>query len=224
MARTLVGMRLRGICAALAVAIAGCGSSQTQSSAAESTQTRARPPAADPCGSPSARTLAADAVARVYAEGETVYGCAHGGRAYRLGASSRSIREGRVGPVALAGVVAAYGLSRYGVDTVAAAVVVRRLSDGKQLRTASATSRAVGPESSEAVTSVVVKRNGSVAWIGAAGSIIAHRSTETEVNAADRRGERLLDSGAGINARSLRLRGSTLTWVDGGRTRSATLG
>jgi hypothetical protein len=40
-----------------------------------------------------------------------------------------------VGPLALAGKDAAYGLTSFGIDTIAARVVVRDLADGRQLHT-----------------------------------------------------------------------------------------
>jgi hypothetical protein len=72
------------------------------------------------------------------------------------------------------------------------------------------------------VTSVVVKPNGAVAWIGVASSIISHRS-QVEVDAASGASSRVLERGSRIDPHSLRLRGSLLTWSDGGRTRSASL-
>ena len=60
----------------------------------------------------------------------------------------RSIRESRVEPVVVAGAAAAYGLVRFGVDTVSASVVVRRLSDGRRLSGFAVTRSAV-PEGVE---------------------------------------------------------------------------
>jgi hypothetical protein len=62
-----------------------------------------------------------------------------------------------------------------------------------------------------------------VAWIAQGGSVVSGRRTEVEVNRADARGGALLDSGSGIDDRSLRLNGSTITWRDRGRTRSGSL-
>jgi hypothetical protein len=85
-----------------------------------------------------------------------------------------------------------------------------------------------------------LKRNGSVAWSTcpwheSAGSfgeplrcdsakadtrfqIVAHSSFS-----ADRTHSQILDSGPGIDVRSLRLRGSELSWTDGGELRRASL-
>lgn len=196
----------------------GTASTHAASSRAASTRAARR------CGPSSAKTLVADAVARIYERGGQVFGCAQGApRSYLLGSSSRSPRQSRAGPVALAGRVAAYGLSSYGVDTVSAAVVVRRLSDGKQLRDDGAVTRPSGPESFDAVERVVLKRDGSIAWTASARSVISEHVSELEVNRDDARGRALLDSGPRIATGSLRLRGSRLTWRDGSATRSATL-
>jgi hypothetical protein len=103
-------------------------------------------------------------------------------------------------------------------------VVVRRLTDGRQLQAYDAVSSKLGPESYRSVAAVVVKSDGAVAWIGVGSSIISHRGvTEVHAAAPGAAVARLLDRGSRINSRSLRLRGSQLTWSDGGRTRSASL-
>jgi len=55
------------------------------------------------------------------------------------------------------------------------------------------------------------------------GASIIHHSRLLEVHKLDGGGSRLLDSGTGIDPRSLRLHGSALTWRDAKQTRSATL-
>jgi hypothetical protein len=150
-----------------------------------------------------------------------VYGCA-GRRQYLLGQSSACIRSAQVGPVAVEGALAAYALERCGVDTGSSEVIVRSLTNGHQLKAARATTKPVGPESYVTVRSVVIKADGAVAWIALASSLLAHRR-DTEVHKSDQHGQRLLDSGGGIDPGSLRLHGSKLTWRDGGGKRSATL-
>jgi hypothetical protein len=102
-------------------------------------------------------------------------------------------------------------------------VIVVRLSDGKQLHNSSATSKPLGPEFFQSVESVVVKSDGAVAWVAKAGSIISGRADDVEVKRADARGALPLDSGAGIDPTSLRLRDSTVSWRHGSATHSATL-
>jgi hypothetical protein len=208
-------VRVRCLIVVGLIALTACGSS--------SGMARHRGAAAS-CGRSHARTLAADTRARVYESANNVYGCAIGGtRSYLLGASARSIREGRAGPIALAGVAVAYGYTVYGVDTLSTEVVVRSLRTGRELHRAPATTRPVGPEFFQAVAAIVVKPDGAVAWIGEAGSVISGRARQVEVDRADHRGVAMIDSGGGIDNRSLRLRGSTVTWRDHGRTRSARL-
>jgi hypothetical protein len=176
-----------------------------------------------PCGPASAHTLAIDSVARVYDSGGTVYGCVRGASASRrLGSAQFCIRSARVAPVALAGETVAYGLETCGVDTGFGNVVVRRLSDGRQLRSLAATTNPLPPESYQRVDSLVVKTDGAVAWIGVASSIV-RRGEGVEVHRADKRGAAELDSGTAVDKGSLRLRGSTLTWSHAGAVRSATL-
>lgn len=234
-------MRARCALLILAVALAACGSSSadsssrsvtgpgsTTSTAAQSTTasgTASAPTNGLParCGPTAARTLAASGVARVYQAGSVVYGCAVSSqKRIRLGNSQLCVGSERVSAVAVAGFLTAYGSERCGVDTGSASLVVRRLTDGTQLRSLAATGTSTGPESYTTVTSVVVKSTGSVAWIAVGGSIISHRRV-IEVHAEDAHGSHLLDHGATIDQSSLRLRGSQLTWRAGGMTRSAVL-
>jgi hypothetical protein len=116
-------------------------------------------------------------------------------------------------------------LERCDVDFCTAQLVVRRLTNGKQLRREPATVAPLQPQSIQSVTWIVVKADGAVAWIGYANATLAADAsiTETEVHAYDEQGHRMLDSGLAIGLHSLRLHGSKLTWTDGGTTRTATL-
>jgi hypothetical protein len=162
-------------------------------------------------------------LARVYAQRGSVYGCAVGHRrSYLIGAGTRSIREGRAGPVAVGGEDAAYGLTSFGVDTGSSVVIVRNLANGRQLHLAVATTRHL-VESVQSVDAIVVKPDGAVAWISGVQSVFSRASRVLEVHRVDTRGQAMLDSGRGIYGRSLRLRGSTLTWRDGSVMRTSTL-
>jgi hypothetical protein len=161
----------------------------------------------------------------VYASAGFVYGCsATTRRTTRLGRSNRCIAASRAGPAAVAVELAAYGLESCGVDTGSGEVVVRRLSDGRGLRTLDATQGPRRPESYQSVSSIVVRRDGAVAWVARASSLGGGGQSSLQVLAADAgSGARLLDSGAGIAPASLALHGSRLTWKDGGQSRSASL-
>jgi hypothetical protein len=154
-----------------------------------------------------------------------VFGCSFSGsRSFRLGSAARSIRESRVSPVAVAGNYAAYGLSNFGVDTVRTDLVVRRLTDGKQLRDFPAVRTGV-VEGFQMVGSLAIKSDGAVAWIGTEHSIIGHGRALTEVHVAvaSASADRVVDSGPQVVSDSLRLHGSTLSWKHGTEIRHAAL-
>jgi hypothetical protein len=114
----------------------------------------------------------------------------------------------------LAGPYAAYGCGGNLRDGCWASVSVVDLRDGVLVHSVallqSGFSRGVAP------TDVEVKENGSVAWI--AGSQGA-----SEVGAVDAAGQRVLDRRSGIDADSLTLTGSSLTWRRKGQTQQAVL-
>ncbi len=180
------------------------------------------PPAAR-CGPTSGKTLAASSIARVYVAHGAVYGCAtQTGKVYRLGGRRLCLVEPRIGPVTVVGRFADYAQVTCGIDTSSSQVVVRDLTDGTVLRSEAAISHVPGPESFESVGTIVGKRDGAIAWLAGVTSI-GHPSELAEIHRVDSRGPALLDSGGGIAPGSLRLRGSRVTWSDGGKTRSATL-
>jgi hypothetical protein len=177
---------------------------------------------ASACGPRAARTLAADPVARVYASGGEVYGCAAGGAgAHRLGSSRGSIASAEVGTVRLAGRVAAYELQTAGIDTGRASVEVRRLSTGRLLAQRPATTT-IGVEGFQSIDALVVKPDGAVAWIATARSIGPPRFIR-QVERVDARGFRVLDSGPRVAPTSLRLRRSTRSWRHRTTEKTATL-
>ena len=87
-----------------------------------------------------------------------------------------------------------------------------------------------GPEHSDeqgAVTGLVMKPNGSIAWIGMGltwNPATQNNERVTIVGKIDSGGYAELDRGDGIDTSSLRLDGSALTWTDAGQTRTGTLG
>jgi hypothetical protein len=175
-----------------------------------------------PCGPAAAQTLASSSRARVYASRGAAFGCAgDGGRSIRLGKTSNCIGSDRVGPVAVAGEIAAYASERCGIDTGFTQVLVRNLRTGKRL-SASPAVTVPGPESFPSVDSLVARPDGAAAWIAEASSLGNHLKN-VELRRIDARGQSLLDSGPAIAPRSLHLRGSTLTWRHGGKPRSSSL-
>ena len=204
------------IAATTVCALAACGSSVAApgSTPAGAAGTR--------CGPSAAKTLAASRDARVYVQSGSVYGCAARGRGrYRLGHSLLCVNSDRVGPVTVAGRLAAFAVTRCGVDTGSATVVVRRLSDGAHLFSHVAANPS-GPEGYISVTSIVATSKGAVAWIARASSIVSHH-TVMGVFVRHGAGVSQLDSGSGIVADSLQLKGSALSWSDSSGRRSARL-
>jgi hypothetical protein len=156
--------------------------------------------------------------------GPTVYACSSTtGRSYRLGSAGNCLVAARVAPVALAGSIVAYGLKRCETDFGTAEVVVRRLTDGRQLRVLPALTRLAAPEAYASVTALVVRADGAVAWIGVRSSLVGRRS-EVEVHTADASGTAVRGAGTEIGRLSLALKGSRISWSDGGAERSAPLG
>jgi hypothetical protein len=122
----------------------------------------------------------------------------------------------------VAGTVAAYGVSQFGVDMVTTEVVVTRLTDGATLLRTPAATAPLGAEGIETVTALVAAPDGDVAWISSSGQIINPQRL-IEVVRRDANGEAVLDSHAGIVTNSLHLRGSTLSWSDGAGAQTAPL-
>jgi hypothetical protein len=219
-------MRKRLTILSVALALGACGSSAAAPGTTSQTATGAGSggaPAAPVCGSAHARTLATSRLARVYVSGgSAVFGCAKGSsRQWRLGALHSCIQSQRVGPVAVTGRLAAYGVQSCGIDTGTSDVVVARLTDNKQLARLPATRSLLGPESFVTVSAIVLAPDGATAWISVASSIISHAST-LEVHAWNGQRTRRLDSGD-VAAKVLELHGSALRWQHSGHWRSATL-
>jgi hypothetical protein len=100
-------------------------------------------------------------------------------------------------------------------------IAVRDLRDGRVLRNIDASIETVAGRPS-AVQSLVLKANGSVAWIVDRAAFMGSPRT-IDVVAEDTTGRRMLDRGPDIDPLSLRLSGSTLSWQKGGASRTATL-
>jgi hypothetical protein len=214
-------MRMRWVAASVVIVVAACGSSAAALAAPGSHSDRATPAR---CGPRSATTVASDRQARIYESGGNVYGCVTGRHTYLLGQTSSRTHPSheRVGPIALAGRDAAYGRALQGVDTLSMEVIVRRLDNGRTVHDVNAVKGPLGPEFFESVDALVVKADGAVAWMANGGSILAQES-QTQVNRIDRRGEATLDSTAANVIRSLRLRGSRLSWRHGNALRTSIL-
>lgn len=211
-----------------AIALAGAAALSPGSAATPSAGSNATSAAGAGCFPAHAHQLARSPAARVYEvgparsgplTGDTVYACyLRRGRPLRLGASAGRMR---VGPVVLAGAHVAYASTAMGVDTGSTEVVVVNLASGAR-RSLAAVSPPRRPESFSAVTALVVTGAGSAAWIGSRSGIGQPHATY-EVRRFQAATVTVLDSGPTVAPRSLRRRGSTVSWTDAGRTRSAPL-
>jgi len=223
----LCAMWRRPALAVSAVLVCACGSSAARPATGSGTTGGAAsgsPPPSQRCGPAGAATLAADGAGRVYVRGGSVIACSsRSGRHYVLGSHGSCLGgRTRVAPVAVAGPLVAYGTRTCGVDTSQSAVHVRRLSDGSALRTLTASTSIRRPESFVSVTALVLARDGAVAWIAVGGSILGG-TRFTEVHAFTGGRARVLDRGAGVDPKLLRLAGGVVRWRHGGAWRSARL-
>jgi hypothetical protein len=179
------------------------------------------------------RIITADAQAQVYEAPEPpgapealgVYGCAYGSnRTYFLGPLPFASVEdaGGVSDETLAGPIIAYNESSVRpCCSNRSLVVVRNLLTGKILRhvpSGTPTVPKTGYVGIGPVVSIVVKKNGAVAWIVETGY-----PNEYQVHAMDQSGSRLLASSAEIEPDSLALGGNVLYWTEAHRPFSALL-
>lgn len=219
---------------------------------------RARRKAPSKCTQVHARLITADGQAQVYEAREPeafpeylgVWGCAYGHkRPYFLGPlpyGSSSGSGGGVGHETLAGPIVAYeevsmGGSEYG--RAEWLVIVRDLRTGRVLHKVP-TGAPLEPKPHYVgvgnVVSIVVKSDGTVAWIADdyERSAAAHGAEYFDVYAVDRSGTRLLASGTDVDPGSLALSvggtnigmgsesvaaGSMVYWTQGGKSESAVL-
>jgi hypothetical protein len=121
----------------------------------------------------------------------------------------------------LAGKLLAYSGVGCALAGCQATITVRDLGSGGVVKNISPVQDpSVGPN---LVWDLALKENGSLAWIVAYGRWGDRDFLAREVWALDTAGQRLLDSGPGVELESLALTDSTLTWLHGGIPRSATL-
>lgn len=176
------------------------------------------------------RTLVLGASVRVYSSTTphpagtfaqtSVYACTFArGRPLLLGTTAG---QRHVEDFVVAGDSVAFAATSMGVDTLSSSVEVLDAADDRLLRDLAAAGPSRRPESFTTVAAIVVRAAGQVGWIATV-SAIGQRRARYEVHRAGSSGAALLDSGARIDPRSLRLRGERISWRDGAGTRSATL-
>jgi hypothetical protein len=196
-----------------------------------------------PCRFHGDRTVASNRGARIFrvsfrGETDTWYGgCLYADGVPRLvdfdGLDVESV-EDTVSALALAGHYVAVGhdlQSDGGLDQSDVTVLdLRRGQRGNpfatdapvrfhgQARTVHHAAATVADRQHDVVRALVLRPNGAVAWIGE-----DVPAAIFEVHALGAAGDRVLDSGRGIDPASLRLAGDLLSWTSGGAARTATL-
>ncbi|MGA9286234.1 MAG: hypothetical protein WBV85_12420 [Solirubrobacteraceae bacterium] len=195
------------------------------------------------CYLPShSRILHANVQAQVYETSETlsqesgVFGCVFGSRhIYRLGEKYPPFGDGSEGSAgiafgALAGSVVAYEYSVGSEGYKEWVVIVRNLRTGRVLRRVpSGPSKSPSSIGAGPVVAIVVKSDGSVAWMTESKNESPSRenefvaSREFIVFSVDKSGTHQLAVGKNIDPSSLALVGSTLYWTQGGVPASAHL-
>ena len=187
------------------------------------------------CPPQHVHVIAADPYALVYEAFDPpfgndleVYGCAYGTRlSYLLGPPAEFSPSGGGGlkGETVGGTMVAYEGSllsgQLGIEpTSRQLMIVRNLRTGRIVhRVPTGTSTIPTPRSIGIgpAVAIVVKSDGSVAWIVESGT------SEYQVHAVDKSGSRVLASGTNIDPHSLALAGSTLYWTQGGKPESAPL-
>jgi hypothetical protein len=157
---------------------------------------------------------------------EEIFGCAHGAkRSYHIGLPPYGGpgESGGVGPVALVGPIVAYDVGeRAGVESTRSVeeIWVRNLRTGKLIhRIPNGSPPEPGDVGLGDTAAIVVKSDGSVAWIVRAGEKLGG----IQVRSVDKTGSHLLATSPEIDPTSLALAGSTLYWTQGGKPMSAAL-
>lgn len=179
------------------------------------------------CKKKGGKTLLVTREARVFRKQGQVYAClSRKRRAFRLGGRSELGLLDEVSNFRLAGRYVAY--SRH--ESRGLRVTVRELRRGRAVRDAKAA--VVSRRPFGFLTDIKLRRNGSVAWIVTAQPLDGPLNPnpmptdylpDYEVGKAERGGQTLLDMGHYIAAGSLALRGTTISWTNGSRRRSASL-
>jgi hypothetical protein len=199
---------------------------------------RSRKRASVACSVGRSHVVVADAQAQVY-EGPSVsegvlapeapvfYGCVYGHRkSYELGSPPNGSPSVSFGTrlFTLAGPIVAYEKSFVHPPPGFSSwfVIVRDLRSGKilhELPTGTPSHPIPNQVGDGSITAIVVKSDGSVAWI-LENNI---SPVEYEIHTFDKTGSHVLASGSDIEPHSLALAGSTLYWLQGGKPMSAVL-
>ncbi len=189
------------------------------------------------CAPKHTKVLVSNAQAQVYGRINEVgslriFGCARGRkRSYVLGETPNFTSVGGQGidHEILAGTMVAYeeistGAMPEGEGRGSWLVLVRDLRTGRWVHRAfTGVARQPRNEGVGPLSALVLKSDGSVAWVAEVAGLSGYVPPEYEVHALDRSGSRLLASGTDIASHSLTLKGSALSWMRAGQPFSTVL-
>lgn len=179
-----------------------------------------------PCGPTGSSTLAGNSQVRVYRQSvkgraQVVFGCIRGSKkTSRIGPIVKAGQKAAMrGPIALNGKwVGAVEERPDGGSGRKIFVASRKIGTGKSRRCLIGSGDPQGK--APAVRVVLIGDAGALAW----GAITPTPDGRAPIiGACDSHGNRVLDSGAGVELNSMSLSNSTLTWTDAGGTRSERL-
>lgn len=185
------------------------------------------------CMSPGSKTLRQTSQVRVYQRRGVVYGCHFDrNRRYVLGGESTIVDRVTTQQLRVAGSFAGYNVLSEGRDGVSSLLIVKDLRSGRTVRSfARGGGRCCSGTEQTRITDLVLRSNGSVAWIvdvtafGDSPSVPPMRITE--VRRSDRGSGRLssvvIDRGPTVDPRSLAIRGATISWRNASQLRAAPL-
>ncbi len=178
------------------------------------------------CTMNGAKTIAANRHVRVFRARGEVFGCRRSAnRAYGIGHGGAECQNSDlIDSAVVAGNFVALNVRTCSLTNSSSSVHLVNLRDGRG-RFASAPLSTPGPESGyDAIRGMAVTAAGRLAWIGvrvARGAIVAAEVRRRRPDFSDQ--SVVLDSGTGIDPRSLRRAGSMLRWRHAGVARSAAM-
>ena len=178
------------------------------------------------CSMKSSKTLAANRNVRVFHRADKVYGCRRDAdRAYVLGIRGECQNNDEIDGVVVAGNQAALNVQTCSLTSSQSRVLLVSLRTGRVAFASNPLSTAPRIDSGyDAIRGMAVTAEGRIAWIGVGierGVVVAaevrRRARGSSTQAV------LLDSGTGIDPRSLHRRDSRVTWRSGAAERSAAM-
>ena len=185
------------------------------------------------CSLPGARTIVANRHVRIFnatyrKHGGLTFGCLRrSDRAFVIGIAGECQNNDVIDTAVVAGTLAALNVHTCGLATSESRIAVVTLTNGHVVF-ASAPLSTPGDESGhDAIRGMVLTPRGRLAWLavrvtGGRGSAPVAAEVRRRAHGPDRESV-LVDSGTGIDPRSLRRRGGRATWVKDGARRSASM-